>query len=251
MDEQAAAWSRAAEVYEKEFIDPYADSANNRILQALDAIDSTDLTVADLGCGIGPLLPILGERFGRVIAVDFATGMLDRARTRCEGLSNIEFLQCGLTDLSDLRGQVDVACAVNSLVMRDVTVIERVLEQIRSILRPGGVFLGIVPAMDAVHYQTMLLLDRARQTGMPEEMARYNAAEHGEHRLYDFAFGDFRYLQLEQHFWHPFEIPYRLERAGFRLVRRRKVRLLWRQFACGSELQQHPPPWDWFFVAEV
>jgi hypothetical protein len=78
-----------------------------------------------------------------------------------------------------------------------------------------------------------------------------NAASHGEHALYDFTFGDFRYGGLEQHFWQPFEIRYRLERAGFYKVRRARVRLAWNQFACASDLRKYPPPWDWFFIAEV
>jgi hypothetical protein len=89
------------------------------------------------------------------------------------------------------------------------------------------VLLSIVPAMDAIHYQTMLLVDRARLTGM------------------------FRYAGLEQHFWQPFEIAYRLRRAGFRKVKKGRVRLDWDQFACASDMRQHPPPWDWFFRAEV
>ena len=121
------------------------------------------------------------------------------------------------------------------------------LAAIRGALRPGGVFLGIVPAMDAVHYHTMLLVDRARQTGMPEDKARDNAARHGEHDLYGFTFGDFSYLGLRQHFWQPFEIGYRLRRAGFRDIRKAKVRLSWDQFACAADLRVYPPPWDWFF----
>jgi SAM-dependent methyltransferase len=176
--------------------------------------------------------------------------MLARARERAEGLANVEFIQQPLTDLSPLAEQVDVAIAVNSLVMPDVTQLEMSLRQIRSILLPGGLFLGIVPAMDAVHYYTMLLLDRAVEAGKPLEAARKNAAHHNEHALYDFAFGQFRYQGLEQHFWQPFEIPYRLRRAGFRRVRTTRVVLAWDQIACADDLRKHPPPWDWFFSAE-
>jgi hypothetical protein len=97
----------------------------------------------------------------------------------------------------------------------------------------------------------MLLVDRARRSGMPEEKARQNAAQHNEHHLYDFAFASFHYLGLEQHFWQPFEIPHRLRRAGFRKIRRARVRLAWEQLACGKELKAVPPPWDWFFRGEV
>lgn len=252
MAEQSHAWSDIADRYEQEFVDPYRRTRNNPLLQALGQIpEAKGKTAADLGCGIGPLLPILAERFAHVVAVDFAPAMLQRASQRCAGLANIEFLQHDLTELHDLTGRVDVACAVNSLVMPRVEIIERVLAGIHALLRPGGVFLGIVPAMDSLHYYTMLLVDRARSTGMPEPMARQNAAQYAEHALYDFAFGDFHFAGLEQHFWQPFEIAYRLRRAGFRKVRKTRIKLDWNQFACAKDLSKYPALWDWFFRAEV
>jgi SAM-dependent methyltransferase len=251
MSEQEHFWSRAAEGYEEAFIDPYLPEVRNPLCAALaEAAGPGDRTAADLGCGIGPLLPFLAQRFRRVLAVDFAEGMLARARERCRGLANVEFFHCDLTDLADLAGQVDVAVAVNSLVMPDLGRLEAALRAARRALRKGGRLLGIVPAMDAVHYFTMLLVDRARLTGMPAEAARQNAADHAEHPLYDFAFGTFRFKGIEQHFWQPFEIGYRLRRAGFRRVRRAKVHLAWQQFGCAGDLGDRPPPWDWFFQAE-
>jgi SAM-dependent methyltransferase len=203
--------------------------------------------VADLGCGIGPLLPFLAEHFHKVYAVDFAEGMLRRAKERCRGLRNIEFLQQSLSNLSPLHGQLHAAVAVNSLVMPDLRELESVLCEVHACLRPGGRFFGIVPAMDGVHYYTMLLLDRALAAGKPLDAARKNTAHLGEHEYFDFAFSEFRYRGLEQHFWQPFEIGYRLRRAGFRRIQTRKVQLAWEQFAASSDLKQHPPPWDWFF----
>src|SRR4051794_13922300 len=120
MGDQAEAWSRAADVYEKEFIDPYREPKGNRLLEAIESIDGAALAVADLGCGIGPLLPLLASRFARVVAVDFAPGMLARARERCAGLANVTFEQRELDDLTPLHGTLDVAVAVNSLVLPDV-----------------------------------------------------------------------------------------------------------------------------------
>jgi SAM-dependent methyltransferase len=250
MTDQAHFWSRAAKGYETEFIDPYLPEVRNPLKKALARLGDRRKTAADLGCGIGPLLPDLARLFGRVIAVDFASGMLARARQHSAGLANVEFHQRSLTDLKSLEGPVDVAVAVNSLVMPSLVDLEVALEEIHAILRPGGCFLGIVPAMDAVHYFTMLLVDRARQIGMPLDKARQNAAHHAEHEYYDFAFGGFRYKGLDQHFWQPFEVRYRLRRAGFRRVRLAKVLLSWQQFGCAKDLGDQPPPWDWFFHAE-
>ena len=252
MTDQASAWSRAAKSYEEDFIDPYRSEVRSPLAETLTKLaDSRHKVAADLGCGIGPLLPALSKQFQHVYAVDFAEGMLQRARAECRGLTNIEFLERPLTDLTPLSCKIDVAVAVNSLVMPGIVDLEKALQQIHGALRPGGVFVGIVPAMDAVHYFTMLLLDRALDKGLPLEAARKNAAHLTEHSLYDFAFGQFRYQGLEQHFWQPFEVRYRLRRAGFRRIRLARVLLAWEQFACGKDLTKQTPPWDWFFQAET
>ncbi len=249
MSTQDHFWSRAATSYEKDFIDPYRADVRNPLPKELCKVAAPDKTVADLGCGIGPLLPFLSDHFAHVYAVDFAEGMLTRARARVEGKTNITFLQGNFTDLQALAGRVDVAVAVNSLVLPDVRDLDRALVEILRCLRPGGVFVGILPAMDAVHYHGMLLLERALASGKPPDAARKNAAHLGEFADYDFEFGQFKYDGLEQHFWQPFEIRHRLRKAGFRAVRLKKVLLSWQQFACGRELKKFQPPWDWFFLA--
>jgi ubiquinone/menaquinone biosynthesis C-methylase UbiE len=249
MSDQAHYWSQAAPDYEVDFIDSREVGANPTLRESLAALAGPGKTVADLGCGIGPLLPDLAQQFGRVIAVDFAAGMLERARERCEGLENVEFLHSSLTDLTALHNQVDVAVAINSLVLPCLDDLELALDQVRRILKPGGQFLGILPAIDAVHYVTMVLLDRARRRGLPEDQARQNAAAHAEHHYFDFAFSTFSYRGLEQHFWQPFEIPYRLGRAGFHLVRLARAALPWSQVVAVTDIED-PPPWDWFFQAE-
>jgi len=252
MPDQAYFWSQAAGAYEENFIDPFRSDVKNPLLRAIwRAAKPGTRVAADLGCGIGPLLPLLAKQFQRVYAVDFADKMLERARERTKDFSNVEFLQRRLSDLADLAGRVDVAIAVNSLVTTDIPELERSLRQVHSILRPGGHFIGIVPAMDAVHYYTMVLVDRALSQGKTMEAARKNAAHFNEHSFYDFAFSEYRYLGLEQHFWQPFEVRYRLRRAGFRRIRQTRVFLSWEQIACAEDLKDRPPPWDWFFEARI
>ncbi len=175
--------------------------------------------------------------------------MLERAKAAVADRNNVAFLQAPFTDLSALPEPVDVAVAVNSLVLPNLGELQIALAEIRRCLKPNGVFLGIVPGMDAVHYHTMLLLDRARARGLPVDAARKNAAHLGDHEFYDFAFSEFRFKGLEQHFWHPFEIRHRFAQAGFSLQKLKKVHLSWDQFAGSKELKEYPAPWDWFFLA--
>jgi SAM-dependent methyltransferase len=178
--------------YDEVFLDPYAPDVENPLWSALGAVpDAGRKTVVDLGCGTGPLLPHLVERFDRVIALDFATAMLKRAKERLgpENAARITFIQGLMHDLDDFAGRVDVAVAVNSLVMPDVRLIDRTLRAIRASLKPGGQFLGIVPAIDAIVYHIMLLMDQALDRGMEPKEAERLAALQAERRHYDFAFG--------------------------------------------------------------
>jgi SAM-dependent methyltransferase len=247
-------WSRHAERYEELFLDAFAPGVVNPLWAALDAIpDAAHKTAADLGCGTGPLLPELAARFQRVIALDFAPGMLERAGARLtpEAAERVTFLKRPMHELDELDGQVDVAVAINSVVMPDVRLIDRTLRAIRAALRPGGVFLGIVPSIDAIVYHAMLLADRAIERGLTPRQAERLAGEQAERRYYDFLFGRFRFQGLHQKFWQPFEVEHRLSKAGFTSIALAKVFYPWDDALAGADqLAGFPPSWDWFFRAE-
>ncbi len=252
--DQAQCWSEVADSYETEFVDPYREDVKNPLVSVLQSLATQNVrTIADLGCGTGPLLPFLTKHFQQVWAVDFAEGMLERARQRCcPDCQNLHFLRKPLTELNTWDKKLDAAVAINSLVMPDIKDLQIALQGIHHCLRPGGHFLAIFPAIDAVHYYTMLLVDRALALGKSNNTAQTQAARFAEHQYYDFAFGQFSFKGIRQHFWQPFEIRHRLKQAGFRKIRISKVWLSWEQFACGVDFQkQHRPPWDWFARAEV
>jgi len=245
-------WSLAAVRYDELFLDAFQSGVENPLWAELDALaDPGGGAVADLGCGTGALLPRLVGRFQKVYALDFAPAMLVKARKRLgKEAGRVTFLERPMHELGDLAGALDVAVAVNSLVMPDVRLIDQTLRAIRETLRPGGVFLGVVPSIDAILYHTMLLMDRALGQGASPVEAERSAAFHAEHALYDFAFGRFRFQGIEQKFWHPFELRHRLAKAGFGSVELGQVRYPWDEsIPGGPEFAGHPWSWDWSFVA--
>ena len=250
-------WSRHAAQYDDLFLDPFRPGVENPLLPAIEAIpDPAHKVVADLGCGTGPLLPYLVGRFDAVVALDFAPGMVAAAQQRLASLgtapADVTFHVRPMDDLGDYRGELDVAIAVNSLVMPDLRQIDKTLAAIRASLRPGGLFLGIVPSMDAIHYHTMLLHDAALDRGLPPEEAERHAAFHGEHHYYEFAFGRFLFKGLRQKFWQPFEIRHHFRKAGFTNVTLEQVLYPWDDtITGGTAFADYPRSWDWFFRAEV
>jgi len=252
---QARSWSRHAARYGELFLDPFAPNVENPLWSVLAAVpDAEHKSVADLGCGTGPLLPYLAERFGQVIAVDFAPAMLEQARERVgqSAADRVVFLERAIHDLDDFAGQVDIAVATNSLVMPDVRVIDRSLKAIRACLKPEGQFLGIVPSIDAISYHLMLLMDQAIDQGLEPKEAENFASLNVERRCYDFVFGKFHFQGIHQKFWQPFELEYRLKKAGFTNLTVQKVLYPWDDTLPGGDgLVDFPRSWDWYFQARV
>ena len=249
---QSRSWSRHAAHYQEVLLDPFRPGVENPILPVLEAAAGPTKSAIDLGCGTGPLLPWLLPRFGSVAALDFAPGMIDHAKSRLgKDAERVRFEVRPMYELDDFQGAVDAAAAVNSLVMPDTRDIDRTLAAVRACLRPGGVFVGVVPSIDAIHYHTMLLMDRALDRGLAPEAAERVAALHAEHAFYEFAFGRFKFQGLRQKFWQPFELEYRLRKAGFSQVRLVKLLYPWDDHVLpqGEQYADEPRSWDWSFEA--
>jgi SAM-dependent methyltransferase len=245
-------WSRRAAQYDDLFLDPFRPGVVNPLLAWLQAIpDTQEKSVIDLGCGTGPLLPLLVDRFAEVTALDFAPGMIDRARRRLgEAAGRVRFETRPMSDLGDFTGQFDVAVAINSVVMPDVRVIDATLGAVRGALKAGGCFMGVVPAMDAIRYHAMLLMDQALDQGLEPDAAERVAAVRGEHMYYEFTFGRFLFKGLRQKFWESFEIEYRLRKAGFSGITLDRVLYPWDDDQIGGrEFEKEPRSWDWSFAA--
>ena len=95
-----------------------------------------DWTVGDLGCGTGPVAAALAPFVGRVVAVDGSRAMLDAARARLDGTSNVD-LRCGELESLPLRDRrLDAATLI--LVLHHLPDPGQVLAEVARVLRPGG-----------------------------------------------------------------------------------------------------------------
>jgi ubiquinone/menaquinone biosynthesis C-methylase UbiE len=250
MHDQAQAWSSVARRYDDLFVDPYHKDATNPVRRALEKLPGLgSLTVGDLGCGVGAFLPWLAARCKRVVAVDFAEGMLGEARERCKFLKNVTYHHLSFTELRQLPDKLDVAVTMNSLVSADVSALDGALASMRQALKPGGTLFGILPSLEGLHYHVMLLIDLGLERGMTLEKAQRNAAQKAELHGYDFNTATFTFDKIRQHLWLRDEVGYRLARAGFTKFQVRKAGLPWEQFAEGKALKKYPQSWDWAFKA--
>jgi ubiquinone/menaquinone biosynthesis C-methylase UbiE len=99
------------------------------------------MTVADIGSGIGYMLPFLSRAVGaegRVIGEDIFDDFLEGARQRVKsaGLTNVSFVKGTTTDPNLPEGKVDVALALDSYHHFDYP--EKMLAAIHKALKPDG-----------------------------------------------------------------------------------------------------------------
>ena len=140
---------------------------------------------------------------------------MPRSRLQSGAARRVTFLERAMHELGDLAGKLDVAVVVNSLVMPDVRLIDRTLRPFTKASNPTGLIMGVVPSIDAIYYHMMLLIDQSLERDTRSSRLRSWPLCHVERRHYDFAYGRFQYEGLRQKFWQPFEVDYRLKKAGF------------------------------------
>ena len=101
----------------------------------LGLIDPT-LVVGDLGCGTGQLTEVVAPHVTRVISVDGSDDMLEAARERLSGATNVDIRQGELESLPIESGELDVAML--SLVLHYSPEPPRALAEVGRVMRTGG-----------------------------------------------------------------------------------------------------------------
>lgn len=134
----AAAYDRWAPVYDMVFGKVFTDGRAISIQRAEAACGAAGGRVLEVGAGTGISLPLY-KRTTRLVAVDIADAMLDKARERKRklGLDNVE--EIAVMDAEDLHypdASFDVVVA--QYVVTAVPEPERALDEFVRVIRPGG-----------------------------------------------------------------------------------------------------------------
>src|SRR5262249_43923452 len=120
-----------------EFQTHLIEPATERLL----AICSGDL-ILDIACGAGRFARRMEKLGGRIIAIDHSAEFIKRARTRTPDDVGIEYHVADAADTATLLGfgirRFDKA--VCTMALMDMPQIQPVLQGLKDLLKPGGVF---------------------------------------------------------------------------------------------------------------
>jgi len=247
---RANEWDRlsAEKEYFSDVISPFDDSIASRKIKAeIKKFSGSRKKAADLGCGLGKLLPFLSKNFKEVRAVDFSGEMLGFSMKK-NRQKNIVFEKKDLRELG-CRQKFDVAASINSVLPPSAKEADKILKNISGCLKKNGALVGVFPSMESVIYTAMLVNERLLKKNS-EKIAMKKTREIIESREYDFLFALLTEKGSEQKHFYGFELEHRLKKAGFRKIRIEKIHYGWKIL---EDKRKYFPKeekiWDWLVTA--
>lgn len=244
-------WGKYAKTYHFNIISPLKEEVTNPLFVDIKKIaNSKDLVIADLGTGIGDLLPFLAENFKEVYAIDFSKKMIDAAKEKYSTYPNIKFEQADIRELTKLGFKFDIAISINSILHPSFEDIKKSFNEIYNSLNEGGTFIGIFPSMESILYNFMLLYEREYHKYNDEEKALQSTKTIGEKSKYNFITATYEEEGEKQKFYYKFELSHKLKQAKFKKIRFKKVLYPWGEATGGYEdFPGMPKMWDWYVIA--
>ena len=111
-------WDRVAFVY-----DIFANIINKKVHKELKKIVANEITkdddVLECACGTGMLTKVVAPKSKSIIATDFSSKMLKRAKKKCKKFNNVEFMNANIMKLDFDDNSFDIVIAANVIHLLD------------------------------------------------------------------------------------------------------------------------------------
>lgn len=133
-------WDRIADGYAAK---PVADEASyQEKLRVTREFLTPDSTVVEFGCGTGSTAIAHAPHAKSILATDISARMIEIAREKAEaaGASNVSFAQASIEEMAVPDASVDMV--MGHSILHLVADRHAVLERVRKMLKPGGVFVS-------------------------------------------------------------------------------------------------------------
>ena len=128
-------WDKVAGVYDL-FVNVYNRKTHIQLCTAVNAmLDSSD-DVLECACGTGMLTVGMAQRCRHLTATDYSEKMLDKAKKKCAGRSNVTFAQANIMHLNYADEHFDKVVAANVIHLLDDPL--AALAELTRVCKTGG-----------------------------------------------------------------------------------------------------------------
>jgi ubiquinone/menaquinone biosynthesis C-methylase UbiE len=129
---------------------------------------STGMTVLDLGCGPGffsiEIAKILTDS-GKVIAADLQSGMLEKLINKIKGTELERIIEIHKCENTKIGVSENVDFVLVFYMIHEVTNQDKLLEELKSILKPNGKIYIIEPKIHVSKKSFQAMIDRIKRAG--------------------------------------------------------------------------------------
>ena len=134
-------WNMRSRTYDQQSGEEYAQAYEKTVSNTLKYLTG-EARVLEFACGTGITTVAIAPHVSFVRAIDISDEMVGKAREKIQALdlSNVELSQTDIFDPCLEEGSFDAVTAFNVLLYVENRA--QVLERIRSLLKPGGMFLS-------------------------------------------------------------------------------------------------------------
>jgi 2-polyprenyl-3-methyl-5-hydroxy-6-metoxy-1,4-benzoquinol methylase len=223
-------WNGLARKFEAAVCD-ITTSSGNQLAELVRRVGpGRGQTLVDAGCGIGSFTKRFGRRYRNIVAFDFASRMVARAKQRCPALPNVAWMTLGLEDAAAAIGPVGhLTVCLNVITSTDARLRTRQWASLAGLSRPGGYVLFVVPALEsALHVQRFA-----------DELSKIHASDFKRGLVYR---GDDR----QKHYTRD-ELAHIVATNRMRVVALKRIHYPWADDGVDDPGRRRP--WSWACVA--
>lgn len=167
-------WDRVAGSWDDHIMSSLHENVNGSIAALIASVGASHRSILDYGCGVGGYLPLLSATFERVTAVDYSRKCVEQARAVHGALPNLELQTTGQLARRGAGDSFDAVLMANVLLHPRPAVRARILDLALGRLRPGGILLLVLPAVESVH-----LCEAARRLHTRKRSSAYSRPARG------------------------------------------------------------------------
>ncbi len=242
-------WEAAAGDYGSEVLSVFDHDRAGKVGALIESSGGADRVATDLGCGVGPFLPLLCKHFGHVLACDYSTAMLDEARRTAAGRDNLEFARVDLREGPPGRPADFVLC-VNALLSPTLAEREKMWRHLARAALPGGRVAVVAPSLESGLLARHRLVEWNLRSGIaPGRALRASFGDEDPDAVSIARGGLLDAGGMHTKHYLEEELATTGARFGLAIGRCEKIEYPWRtEFHKPPRWMRGPYPWDWLAV---
>lgn len=229
-------WNRLAKTFETEACDISREESGDQVKRyvARARIPKKNGVLVDLGCGVGTFIAQYGPRFGEVVGVEYAAGIIARARKRCARMDNITWHNSGIGQAAKRIGRrADLAVCMNVITSSNAATRAALWRSLAAVTKKNGFALIVVPSIESD--------DMVEETASGRKPRRTKARAKGL---------VWRGDAWQKHFAQA-ELGSDLARVGFAVRRIGRASYPWSiEGMRETKSRRANRPWDWMCLAQ-